>query len=372
MKKFFTMLAAAMAAFCITSCNKEIVDETAMEDAFSVADMEIDIKVGGFNGADTRAVKSSWETGDQINIWYDNHFTRKPDLVLVYNGGKWSVDTKASVSGAAPKEYGLLNALYVEGGISVFDVYKELTYDDDDWGSFSKKAPDFKTDGSTPAAAMPLYTYVSEKAYSFSSNKLSANLDPWLFSYANNIQIVITDLPAGNWALKCNKFTVASSFDLYNGYVAGSIYSRGTYTLPSYNKDGKAFMFSCTEKNQDLDFTLLNVTTGDVLEFSTTGKSFDSNRLQSFKIPFASFGHKAVDLGLSVKWATMNIGASRPEGCGKYFAWGETQAKEYFAWNKAGDYRWGVYDSNASPDTLAAPRAEMVPLHSCLKTTPPQ
>ena len=31
-------------------------------------------------------------------------------------------------------------------------------------------------------------------------------------------------------------------------------------------------------------------------------------------------GHEYVDLGLSVKWATCNIGASSPEGYGDYFA----------------------------------------------------
>ena len=35
-------------------------------------------------------------------------------------------------------------------------------------------------------------------------------------------------------------------------------------------------------------------------------------------------GHEYVDLGLSVKWATCNIGASSPEQSGLYFAWGET------------------------------------------------
>ena len=34
--------------------------------------------------------------------------------------------------------------------------------------------------------------------------------------------------------------------------------------------------------------------------------------------------HEYVDLGLSVKWATCNIGASSPEEAGLYFAWGET------------------------------------------------
>ena len=35
-------------------------------------------------------------------------------------------------------------------------------------------------------------------------------------------------------------------------------------------------------------------------------------------------GYEYVDLGLSVKWATCNVGASSPEQAGLYFAWGET------------------------------------------------
>ncbi len=41
-------------------------------------------------------------------------------------------------------------------------------------------------------------------------------------------------------------------------------------------------------------------------------------------------GHEYVDLGLSVKWATMNVGASNPEDYGDYFAWGETEPKETY------------------------------------------
>lgn len=41
-------------------------------------------------------------------------------------------------------------------------------------------------------------------------------------------------------------------------------------------------------------------------------------------------GHEYVDLGLSVKWATCNVGASSPEEYGDYFAWGETTTKETY------------------------------------------
>lgn len=36
---------------------------------------------------------------------------------------------------------------------------------------------------------------------------------------------------------------------------------------------------------------------------------------------------KAVDLGLSVKWASCNVGATSPEEYGDFFAWGEASSK---------------------------------------------
>ena len=56
-------------------------------------------------------------------------------------------------------------------------------------------------------------------------------------------------------------------------------------------------------------------------------------------------GHEYVDLGLSVKWATMNVGASKPEDYGDYFAWGETTTKS--------TYNWSTYKyCNGSSDSL--------------------
>ena len=48
-------------------------------------------------------------------------------------------------------------------------------------------------------------------------------------------------------------------------------------------------------------------------------------------------GHKYVDLGLSVKWATCNVGATEPWEYGGYYAWGETEEKSKYQW---GTYKW--------------------------------
>lgn len=48
-------------------------------------------------------------------------------------------------------------------------------------------------------------------------------------------------------------------------------------------------------------------------------------------------GHECIDLGLSVKWATCNIGADTPEEYGDYYAWGETSTKSEYSWET---YKW--------------------------------
>jgi TonB family protein len=50
-------------------------------------------------------------------------------------------------------------------------------------------------------------------------------------------------------------------------------------------------------------------------------------------------GHEYVDLGLSsgTKWATCNVGASKPEESGGYYAWGETEEKDDYTWET---YKW--------------------------------
>ena len=60
-------------------------------------------------------------------------------------------------------------------------------------------------------------------------------------------------------------------------------------------------------------------------------------------------GHGYVDLGLSVKWATQNVGASSPSDYGGYFAWGEKEKKSNYDWDNCFDClddegdSWGTY-----------------------------
>ena len=85
--------------------------------------------------------------------------------------------------------------------------------------------------------------------------------------------------------------------------------------------------------------------------------SFD-NKEDSFTTVTGSIdGHDYVDLGLSVKWSTHNIGAVEPEDYGDYFAWGETESKSSYTWlnyrfrtsgNSYSDVMFSKYNTSSS------------------------
>ena len=56
-------------------------------------------------------------------------------------------------------------------------------------------------------------------------------------------------------------------------------------------------------------------------------------------------GYEYVDLGLpsGLKWAAYNVGATKPEEYGGYYAWGETEEKENYSWST---YKWCKGTSN--------------------------
>lgn len=70
---------------------------------------------------------------------------------------------------------------------------------------------------------------------------------------------------------------------------------------------------------------------GDEVSFTTKAKKYEN-------------GHEYIDLGLSVKWATCNVGAYAPEDRGNYYAWGETEIQSApSSYWESSEYTWDWY-----------------------------
>ncbi|MBO6078482.1 MAG: hypothetical protein J6P66_07015, partial [Bacteroidaceae bacterium] len=86
-----------------------------------------------------------------------------------------------------------------------------------------------------------------------------------------------------------------------------------------------------TESSSALIMLVLDCSSSLGSQFSTA----KSNAKSFINTLYSSYGNSSsgaipgvyeyVDLGLSVKWATCNVGATKPEEYGDYFAWGETE-----------------------------------------------
>ena len=108
---------------------------------------------------------------------------------------------------------------------------------------------------------------------------------------------------------------------------------RQSFSLPQQ----ESFSVSLTFLSSATQYNYAVVVFVDGAEFAQEGASFTTLDY--------TFTEICVDLGLSVKWSSLNVGAVSPEEYGDYFAWGETETKENYNWST---YKW----CNGSSTTL--------------------
>lgn len=72
---------------------------------------------------------------------------------------------------------------------------------------------------------------------------------------------------------------------------------------------------------------------GNKLVFGEPEDDDDDDDIPSYlSCPDSNHPH-AIDLGIGVKFACCNVGATKPEDYGGYYAWGETEVKDYYDWS---------------------------------------
>ena len=108
-----------------------------------------------------------------------------------------------------------------------------------------------------------------------------------------------------------------------------------TYSIPMANVEDDEFTCHMEGLTPHTTYYYASFTEASgVYAFSTFIEDFTTDRY---------FPSGAVDLGLSVKWSSCNLGAESPEDPGSYYAWGETKEKEEYSW---ATYRYFESDGN--------------------------
>lgn len=129
----------------------------------------------------------------------------------------------------------------------------------------------------------------------------------------------------------------------YNGSIGFKLRAERVWTLEVKEDGYTDYHVFCS------DASTSKITILDLQTYSPYSRYFDKNTLKegesgcySYPVAWSMNGwslENYVDLGLpsGTKWATCNIGADSPIEFGNYFAWGETESKDYYEWNT---YKW--------------------------------
>ena len=244
----------------------------------------LDLDIAGFEGTgDTKAVKKGWAAGDKLNLWFDDwNYTAQannptPDLVITYDGAKWTAGKLAAGRSLKPK--GKFSVMYE--GFNDLSKYKTSFYLGAQWFD-----PHMEKCNYEEVSFKPLVFLCVGIDYAYAGNKLTATISGWytptplkvlvkgldraeaesyILQTANVTTPGTEKYPHCRGAItvdissSCPTFGVGSSN--YKGYMGG---------VPDV--DGVAFYYyGCDFTNADVEFRLFkkNATSG----FKKTAKA---------------------------------------------------------------------------------------------------
>ena len=354
MKKTLTLLWMAAAFLAAASCSKSEMDiqEADIPEAVippsveSVDSVKVNISVSSLT-PDTKAVKKGWEKGDILNVYLnDNKNIITPDFTLTYDGSSWKASAlDASVAARLKTSGGTLYGFWEDSNSCISnDVWEKTST-----GAGHIFFPGVSEDRTT-GVEVHLVASFQEISYTYSNGVLTASINNWKFQ--QKLQIVVSGLTysPGRYTMYSEGLMVQNTIHIsdYHGFPYITISNRGTgesgHRIAGIeNQDGVAFYASSPYSNywKNINLYLIDNQEGKAYVFEKGGEVLiASSALYSVKIPFSKFREAqvmdAVDLGLSVKWGTCNLGATEAHNPGDYLAWGETAP--YYTPGHATDY----------------------------------
>ena len=328
MKKTITIIAlAALFVSCakeaeqtpVTSGDVVTVAPTELRATLETPEPDTKTTLGGTNGK-----QILWEEGDSISVWPGVFAQAK--YTLSSGAGTNSATFTLSSEPATGEQQGMFTfALYP------YDADVELGFNQTGHGlSLSNvKHPAVQNyrENSWDKGAMPMCGELNDESNSLQLMNLAGVLRLTLTGTATIDSIRVS-------ALGENEYIAGVILDP----ISGEMFTSGKKTVT----------LKCSESGVTLSEatgTVLNIVIPPIAGgfevtiydnahgFMVLKSSSEIKRNKILNMPEKTYAPTAMDLGLSVYWATCNVGATTPEGYGDYFAWGETTAKETYDWN---------------------------------------
>lgn len=316
MRKTFLLI---FAAIWLLSCAKEAI--TPKDEAPEGVPMSFNISV-----VETKADKTAWADGDKIYVFFNGMATKY--LILGYDGTEWS-----STSGGGTLLDSDFSGL---GTLTLTAVHFPVAVN----VSYAGSKFSFTSGGK------PVYNYYfsdAGKAYTVDGTMVSASIS--LEKPANFVQLHIAGIQAtvASYTLGCAQIRpVACKSVGLDGTLTEEVLQAGARLSGFADSDGAVFAGrlnnpSATKYSFSLatDEKIYTLTRTSEL---TAGTMYNFPVLSDGRWSVQNASDLYVDLGLSVKWAKCNVGASNPQDFGRYYAWGELQPVKHYDWSS---YQFG-------------------------------
>jgi hypothetical protein len=355
MKKITTII---LSVLFLTACNEEKLGIDTSDNFQETEGIKVNLTIARSDVADTKAsVKTSFADNDVVYIFFKGIAAPKY-LEMKYNSSEstWTATAKnelsaSDLSGAADKR---MTAIYLPYGSDATVVA--------DGGAFK-----FQNGSGNPLNYTGYYLQAEQVAYSYEADVLSGSI--------SLIACALDDNDDRYIHFDISGFTSGHSYKLYQNYIKplaltsvsadGSVSkSEGSLggALTGY-EDGSMMSFSgildasAVDQAVDYQFTIDDLTSSILYTRDAGTKTLSASKYIGIGAINNSETWNAVayvDLGLSVRWATFNVGASAPEEYGDYFAWGETtpyyeagyaqeDPQSHWKDGKSSGYAWSSY-----------------------------
>jgi len=201
MKKITLAFAAIAAISILASCEKERTPETKAQG------IQFDFSIGhsGFNGG-TKAVKTGWENGDKVYVFFDKDFSSADDMMtMTYDGSSWSYDAPAALT-ARLLASGSLDAIYCTETPTI-SYGTTVSFQGSKTGTCG-------------------YFTAANVEYTYADSKVKATITLAVPTTYIRAQIRISGLTGSGWYIKADQFNSYLSFT-GNGYSWNGANSSG-------------------------------------------------------------------------------------------------------------------------------------------------
>ena len=338
MKRIYALMLAAACAICLAGCVKEILGadeaiapETEMIICGTMGDLVEDGATATADTPDTRTqVRNTkevwWNSGDQIAVFMSTSPTANKFTSTLTSGMSKTSYFSGTISKTGSKYY-------------VGYPYSGAEY------STSSDALSLRVSSAQTALSGSFYPNTLPSYGSFTSSSKNFTMKPaagGLKFHVSRDDIKSVKFEGNNGEKVAGTVTVAKlgkTPEISRGSSGSSsiMFKRsGSTNNLVANKD---YFIVITPGTLSKGFTITLTTEGgeSLVVTSTKSRTIKAGVFGTLTKALDEYvpSRQAVDLGLpsGTKWASFNVGASKPEEYGDYFAWGETEAKSEYSFS---------------------------------------